>query len=56
MELKDYVSKLFRDGFEVYPKPFLYKMKKISENKCIIVDLTNYPNVKFTYDDNNGKN
>lgn len=46
MDIKEYVARLFEEGFYVYPKPFQYKMIREEDNKTIVVDLSNYPDVK----------
>lgn len=48
MDIKEYVARLFEEGFYVYPKPFQYKMIREEDNKTIVVDLSNYPDVKYT--------
>ena len=46
MDIVKYVSDLFKEGFEIYPKPFRYKMMKRENGFLIIVDLSEYPTIK----------
>lgn len=46
MDIKEYVARLFLEGFYVYPKPFQYKMIREKGDKITVVDLSNYPDVK----------
>lgn len=48
MDIKEYVVKLFLEGFYVYPKPFQYKMIRENSDKITVVDLSNFPDVKYT--------
>lgn len=46
MDIVKYVSNLFKEGFEIYPKPFQYKMMKRENGFLIIIDLSEYPIIK----------
>lgn len=48
MDIKEYVARLFLEGFYVYPKPFHYKMIREKGGKITVVDLSNFPDVKYT--------
>lgn len=48
MDIKEYVARLFEEGFYVYPKPFQYKMIREKGDKITVVDLSNFPDVKYT--------
>lgn len=48
MDIKEYVARLFLEGFYVYSKPFQYKMIREKGDRITVVDLSNFPDVKYT--------